>query len=57
MGNGFIPLPLARQRFAQIILGIRVIRFELERPLEVLNGFSQFPLPGQRDAQGISASG
>ena len=50
MWQGLGGFPLSDQGDRQIIVGPGIIRFELERPLEMLNGLSQLPLLSQRGA-------
>lgn len=51
MLNGSGKLPLSGQRDAQIIVSLEIFRVELKRSRVMFNGFSQFALARQRNAQ------
>jgi len=48
MLDGFIKLSLVGQCGTKIIVCLGLIRFEFKCPPVILNGFIQFPFPGQR---------
>ena len=50
MWQGLRRIPLSDQGGRQIIVGPGVVRFELDRPLEMLDGLSLLSLLSQQEA-------